>query len=42
MNSKDYKISLPDKVQAIENVTVQTDKKALRNFIGIISWYEDI
>ena len=34
---------LPDEVlQAIKDITVQTNKKQLRSFIGVISYYRDM
>ena len=33
---------LPDKVQAIKNISVPKTKKQLRSFIGIINYYRDM
>ena len=33
---------LPDKVQAIKDIAVPTNKKQLRSFIGVISYYRDV
>ena len=35
-------IPLPDKIQAIEDIAVQTQKKQLRSFIGVINYYSDM
>ena len=35
-------ISLPDKVEAIHNITVPTNKKQLQCFLGIIDYYRDM
>ena len=32
----------PQKVQAIQNIAVQTKKKQLRSFIGMINYYRDM
>ena len=33
---------LPDKVDAIKNITVPTTKKQSQSFIGLINYYRDI
>ena len=33
---------LPDKVQAIKDIAVPTNKKQLRSFIGVIKYYRDM
>ena len=33
---------LPDKVQAFKDIAVPTNKKELRSFIGLISYYRDM
>ena len=33
---------IPDKVQAIKDITVPTNKKHLRSFIGLINYYRDM
>ena len=33
---------LPDKVQAIKDIVVPTNKKQLRSFIGVINYYRDV
>ena len=33
---------LPDKVQAIKDIAVPTNKKQLRSFIGVINYYRDM
>ena len=33
---------LPDKIQAIKDIAVSTNKKQLRSFTGIINYYRDM
>ena len=33
---------LPDKIQAIDDISVQTNKKQLRSLIGVINYYMDM
>ena len=40
--TRQYITPLPDKVQAIKDIAIPTNKKQLRSFIGVINYYRDM